>query len=239
MGPPLRFETTVRPSAFEPEITCGRTAATSMETIETMTRALSALLGLSLATAISLPLPVFAQSSDAAPTAPATTPSAPALGDGSDASTSPAPPAAATAPVASDGTPSSPEATAKAKVAAEALSPLVEDVQVVGPWSDGDKQGVWRTVMVQSPEAETRFHFFVQQLEGTGADLKMLSSSEISEINTIKGAVVGYRADEPSEDAPNSLTLFFDILPTDGEIAETYQLNYFPNAPYEFGPATN
>ena len=110
---------------------------------------------------------------------------------------------------------------------------------MVGPWSDGDKQGVWRTVMVQSPEAETKFHFFIQQLEGTGTDLKMLSSNEIPEINRMKGAVVGYRADEPSDDDTTSLTLFFDILPTDGEIAETYQLHYFPNMPYEFGPATN
>ena len=198
-----------------------------------MNRAFTAFLGLSLTTAIALPLPAFAQASATAPAAPSAAPASPV------APSADAPAAAATASVAGNGTPSSPEATARAKKAADALSPLVEDVQVVGPWSDGDKQGVWRTVMVQSPEAETKFHFFVQQLEGTGADLKMMSSKEIPEINQMKGAVVGYRADEPSEDEPNSLTLFFDILPTDGEIAKTYQLHYFPNAPYEFGPATN
>ncbi len=200
-----------------------------------MTRNRTALLGLLLGTAIALPLPVFAQSGT-----PAAAPAAPASSQGSsDAPSAAASAGGTTAPAVSDGTPSSPEATAKAKSAADALSPLVEDVQVVGPWSDGDKQGVWRTVMVQSPEAETKFHFFIQQLEGTGTDLKMLSSNEIPEINRMKGAVVGYRADEPSDDDTKSLTLFFDILPTDGEVAETYQLHYFPNMPYEFGPATN
>lgn len=203
-----------------------------------MTRALTAILGLLLATAIAVPFPAAAQS-DAAPKA---SPSVPAASAGDASSGAPSADASSNgsaAPAASEGTPSSPEATARSNDAAETLSPLVEDVQVVAPWSDGDKQGVWRTVMVQSPEAETKFHFFVQQLEGTGTDLKILSSKEIPEINRIKGAVVGYRADEPSEDETNSLTLFFDILPTDGEVAETYQLHYFPNQPYEFGPATN
>lgn len=203
-----------------------------------MTRTLNALFGLSLVTASVLPLSAVAQSSAAAPAASPAAPAATSGGNGSgDASSVDAPGAAA--PAASGDTASASEATRKAKKAADTLSPLVEDVQVVGPWSDGDKQGVWRTVMVQSPDAETKFHFFVQQLEGTGTDLRMMSSNEIREINRIKGAVVGYRADEPSEDQPDSLTLFFDILPADGEIAETYQLLFFPNAPYEFGPATN
>ena len=189
-----------------------------------MIRALPFLTAFALTAA--LPFAVMAQTSDASPTAPSTAEPA----DGGQT----APPA----PVAM-GTASTPEAIAKAKSAAESLSPMIEDVQIVGPWSDGDKQGVWRTVMVQSPEGETKFHFFVQQLQGSGADLSLKSSKEIPEINQMKGAVVGYRADEPSEDDPTSLTLFFDILPTDGEIAETYQLNYFPNAPYEFGPASN
>lgn len=132
-----------------------------------------------------------------------------------------------------------PELAAKAKSAAEALSPQVQDVQIVGPWSDGTREGVWRTVMVQSQTDDSAFHFFVQQLEGAGSDLSLRATTEVVEINQIEGAVVGYRADEPSEEQPNSLTLFFDILPSDGEIAETYELHFFPGEPYSFGPATN
>ncbi|MAP18534.1 MAG: hypothetical protein CL626_05780 [Aurantimonas sp.] len=160
--------------------------------------------------------------------------------------------AAAAAPAAEQAAPASPAATNQAApaapaaggandpaAAAEALSPLIEDVQIVGPWSDGDVQGVWRTIMVQSPADETDYHFFVQQLEGSGTNLTLRSSTEIRELNQIEGAVVGYRADEPSETEPNSLSLFFDLLPSDGEIAETYELHFFPDQPYMFGPATN
>ena len=134
---------------------------------------------------------------------------------------------------------SSPQSTAAAKAAAESLSPLVQDVQIVGPWSQGDEQGVWRAVMIQSPGGDTKFHFFVQQLGGSGTDMTLKASTEITEINTIDGAIVGYRADEPSEDEPSGLTLFFDVLPTNGEVAETYELQFFPNGPYVFGPASN
>ncbi|HEY9058009.1 MAG TPA: hypothetical protein VIN77_12735 [Aurantimonas sp.] len=136
-------------------------------------------------------------------------------------------------------TPADPALAAKAKAAAEGLSPQVQDVQIVGPWSDGTVEGVWRTVMVQSQTDDSAFHFFVQQLEGAGSDLSVRATTEVAEINQIDGTVVGYRADEPSEEQPNSLTLFFDILPSDGEIAETYELHFFPGEPYSFGPATN
>ncbi len=142
---------------------------------------------------------------------------------------------AKTAPAASGD----PEIAAKAKSAAEGMSPQVQDVQIVGPWSDGARDGVWRTVMVQSQTDDSAFHFFVQQLEGAGANLSVLSTTEVGEISQIDGTVVGYRADEPSEEQPNGLTLFFDILPSDGEIAETYELHFFPGEPYSFGPATN
>lgn len=125
------------------------------------------------------------------------------------------------------------------KAAADGLSPMVEDVQVVGPWSEGSQSGIWRTIMLKSPEKENGYRFYVQQLSGDGASLSLKSSTEIKEINTIDGAVVGYRADEPSPDATNDLTLFFDVVPKDAEIAETYQLHFFADAPYDFGPATN
>ncbi|WP_206453943.1 hypothetical protein [Aurantimonas marina] len=153
----------------------------------------------------------------------------------------PAPPEPAQ-PTESEAAPAAsgdPEIAAKAKAAAEALSPQVQDVQIVGPWSDGTSEGVWRTVMVQSQTDDSAFHFFVQQLEGAGSDMSVRATTEVAEINQIEGAVVGYRADEPSEEQPNGLTLFFDILPKDGEIAETYELHFFPGEPYSFGPATN
>lgn len=122
---------------------------------------------------------------------------------------------------------------------AEKLSPMVEDVQVVGPWTNGGESGVWRTVMMKSPAGENRYHFFVQQLTGTDAELTLKASTEIAEINTVDGSIVGYRADEPSQEAPSGLTLFFDVLPSGAEIAETYEMHFFPDAPYDFGPATN
>ncbi|MDE0923877.1 hypothetical protein [Aurantimonas coralicida] len=190
-------------------------------------RSASTFAGVSLAALMMVQNAALAQATDAAPAAaPAAEQAAPA----SPAATSEAAPATA-APAA--GGANDPAA------AAEALSPLIEDVQIVGPWSDGDVQGVWRTIMVQSPADETDYHFFVQQLEGSGTNLTLRSSTEIRELNQIEGAVVGYRADEPSETEPNSLSLFFDLLPSDGEIAETYELHFFPDQPYMFGPATN
>ena len=190
-------------------------------------RSASTFAGVSLAALVMVQNAALAQATDAAPAgAPAAEQAAPAA----PAATSEAAPATA-APAA--GGANDPAA------AAEALSPLIEDVQIVGPWSDGDVQGVWRTIMVQSPADETDYHFFVQQLEGSGTNLTLRSSTEIRELNQIEGAVVGYRADEPSETEPNSLSLFFDLLPSDGEIAETYELHFFPDQPYMFGPATN
>lgn len=124
-------------------------------------------------------------------------------------------------------------------VAAQNLPPMIEDVQVVGPWTSGSQSGVWRTVMLRSATQENVYHFFVQQLGEEGGTLTLKSSTEINEISTIDGAVVGYRADEPSPEEQNSLTLFFDVVPKDAEIAETYQLHFFDDAPYDFGPATN
>ncbi|UIJ73729.1 hypothetical protein [Aurantimonas sp. HBX-1] len=164
--------------------------------------------------------------------------SGPAIAPGAET----AKPAATVAPAPAESTApaSTPAATDPAVTAAiDSLSPLVEDVQVVGPWSEGERQGVWRTIMVQSPADETGYHFFVQQLEGAGTDHTVRASTEITEINQIDGAIVGYRADEPSPGAPSGLTLFFDILPTDGEIAETYELHFAPDTPYMFGPASN
>lgn len=193
-------------------------------------RSASTFAGVSLAALMMVQNAALAQATDAAPAAaPAAEQAAPA----SPAATNEAAPSApATAAPAAGG-------AGDPAAAAEALSPLIEDVQIVGPWSDGDVQGVWRTIMVQSPADETDYHFFVQQLEGSGTNLTLRSSTEIRELNQIEGAVVGYRADEPSETEPNSLSLFFDLLPSDGEIAETYELHFFPDQPYMFGPATN
>ncbi|MEO9788889.1 MAG: hypothetical protein ABJF67_14925 [Aurantimonas coralicida] len=193
-------------------------------------RSASTFAGVSLAALMMVQNAALAQATDAAPAAaPVAEQAAPA----SPAATNEAAPSApATAAPAAGG-------AGDPAAAAEALSPLIEDVQIVGPWSDGDVQGVWRTIMVQSPADETDYHFFVQQLEGSGTNLTLRSSTEIRELNQIEGAVVGYRADEPSETGPNSLSLFFDLLPSDGEIAETYELHFFPDQPYMFGPATN
>ncbi|NDV88172.1 hypothetical protein GTW51_15835 [Aurantimonas aggregata] len=167
-------------------------------------------------------LPAFGQSPEApAPNEPAASPAAPAV------------------PETQAAAPSEMTTGSAVTAAIDALSPLVEDVQIVGPWSEGTRQGVWRTVMVQSPADETGYHFFVQQLEGSGTDHIVRASTEITEINQVDGAIVGYRADEPSPGAPSGLTLFFDILPADGEIAETYELHFAPDAPYMFGPASN
>ena len=186
--------------------------------------------GVSLAALMMVQNAALAQATDAAP---ATDTAAEQAAPASPAATSEAAPAASATAAPAAGGAGDPAA------AAEALSPLIEDVQIVGPWSDGNVQGVWRTIMVQSPVDETDYHFFVQQLEGSGTNLTLRSSTEIRELNQIEGAVVGYRADEPSETEPNSLSLFFDLLPSDGEIAETYELHFFPDQPYMFGPATN
>lgn len=160
--------------------------------------------------------------------------------DGEEAADSPPPAVSGMATQTPSASKATGDRSASAAVAAaKNLSPLVEDVQVVGPWSSDGRQGVWRTVMVQSPADQTEFHFFVQQLDGSGTDLSLIASTEIAEVNQMDGAIVGYRVDEPSPEHLDSLTLFFDILPADGEVSETYELHFFADGPYNFGPATN
>ncbi|MCB8838520.1 hypothetical protein [Aurantimonas sp. VKM B-3413] len=121
----------------------------------------------------------------------------------------------------------------------EGLTPMVQDVQIVGPWTNGDRQGVWRTVIAQPSGENAKSHFFVQQIETKGTDYTVLSTTEITEISKVDGAILGYRADEPSDVDPNSLMLFFEIVPTGAELSETYELRFHPGQPYDFGPSTN
>ena len=149
-------------------------------------------------------------------------------------------------PASSGGQPSSsaaPQATANTAADAgalvAALSPVIGDVQVMGEWRNGDHRGVWRTVMVQVPGETKGNRFFVQQIEETDKAMQVANTTEINEVAQVNGAVTGYRADEPTEGLENSLSLFFDIVPLDGEIADTYELFFTPNEPYTFGPASN
>lgn len=158
--------------------------------------------------------------------------------------TTPAAPQTEAAPAATpqqDATaPAGGQAANPFTAAAESLSPLVQDVQIVGPWSDGDEHGVWRTVMLQPAGDDAETHFFIQQLDASGHDgLAVRSSHEITEVAQIDGQIVGYRADDPNEVEPNSLSLFFEVVPSDGEISETYELHFTPGQPYIFGPASN
>ncbi|KQT60395.1 MULTISPECIES: hypothetical protein [unclassified Aureimonas] len=185
----------------------------------------STVLSLALATAALQASVAFAQTP--APPAPYTPPAAAA----------PEAPAASPAPAApADAPAAGPDEAAKSL---ETLAVEIEDVQVVAPWTEGQRSGVWRTVMMQVKGKDEVYRFFIQQLERTGAGQTILGTTEIKEIQTINGAVVGYRADEPTEGETNGLTLFFDIVPRDGEIAETYELHFTKDAPYVFGPATN
>lgn len=169
-----------------------------------------------------------------APEAPAASPPAAA---GDEAPAAPAQASPAPAPTAQPQD----EAARNAKVlsAIANLDPLVGDVQLVGPWTDGDRHGVWRTIMTQPAHETGGNRFFVQQIEQTGDTSRVSSSVEVTEVAEVKGAVVGYRADAPAEGQESNLTLFFDILPLDGEVTDTYELFIAPNTPYRFGPATN
>lgn len=119
------------------------------------------------------------------------------------------------------------------------MSPLVADVQIVGPWVDGERTGIWRTITLQ-PEGEGAGNrFFVQQIEAVDGAPAVSSSTEITEVGEIGGALISYRADAPSEGQPELLTLFLEIVPLDGEIAETYELFFTAGEPYVFGPASN
>jgi len=150
-------------------------------------------------------------------------------------------PASDAAPPASPSAPAPDEAARNAVVlsAISALAPMIGDVQIVGPWVEGDRHGIWRTVMTQ-PVAETSGNrFFVQQIEEKSGNNTVIASTEITEIASIEGAVVGYRADAPAAGDDSNLTLFFDIVPLDGEVSESYELFFSPTEAYRFGPATN
>lgn len=157
------------------------------------------------------------------------------------------PPAAATtaeggaAAVPTEGAPAVEATPADAAIAAAVtdLATAIGDVQIVGPWVDGERRGVWRTVMTQNVGEAAGNRFFVQQLQEADGAMSVASTTEVTEIASVNGAVVGYRADAPAEGEESNLTLFFDIVPLDGEISETYELFVAPGQPYRFGPATN
>lgn len=196
-----------------------------------------------------LSFPAFAQDSATPPAAPAPyTPPAATDAEAPAASpTAPAAPAAPDAAPAAIDVPAAPATAGAAPAADDAVAAAIaglptgiEDVQVVAPWTDGAKSGVWRTAMVQvGTDDKESYRFFIQQVEKAAGVATVLTTTEVKEINGINGAVVGYRADEPSEDDAAGLTLFFDIVPGDGEIAETYELHFQKDRTYTFGPASN
>ncbi|WP_062226078.1 hypothetical protein [Aureimonas frigidaquae] len=142
------------------------------------------------------------------------------------------------APAAGAAVPAEPAAPAE-PAEITALSPYISDVQVLGPWTAENASGVWRTVLLQKAGEPTGNRFFVQQLQENDGTLSLVSSTEITEVAELDGAIVGYRADQPSEDSPSTLSLYLDIVPLDGEISETYELFMTPGEAYRFGPASN
>ncbi|WP_156420955.1 hypothetical protein [Aureimonas sp. AU22] len=176
-------------------------------------------------------LPALAQ--EPAPAAPAPQDSAPA----------PAPPAPASPDVTQPGAAAkpapTPEQNAEVMSAISNLSPIIGDVQIVGPWVEGERNGVWRTIMTQALGETKGSRFFFQQVEEREGKPVVVASTEVTEIAEVDGAIVGYRADAPAEGQESNLTLFFDIVPLDGEISETYELFVAPGQPYRFGPASN
>lgn len=161
------------------------------------------------------------------------------------------PPTEAPAPAPATGSAQAPEPAASempaaetslgadAAAAATSLPTMIEDVQVVGPWTETGKSGVWRTIMMQVGATKESYRFFVQRIEKAGETSSVRSTTEIKEIPGVNGTIIGYRADEPSAENSGGLSLFFDIVPADGEIAETYELHFQNDTSYTFGPATN
>lgn len=188
----------------------------------------------SVALGLAIAAPALAQ--EAAP--PATTAPAPASPEApTEAAPSVAPSPGQTVPAASSV--DTAQRNAEVLSAIANLAPMIGDVQIVGPWTDGDRHGVWRTIMTQTAGEATGSRFFVQQLEEKDGRASVSSSTEVTEIAALDGAIVGYRADPPAEGQESSLTLFFDVVPSDGEVSQTYELFVSPNEPYRFGPATN
>jgi hypothetical protein len=148
-------------------------------------------------------------------------------------------PAEVTAPATATETPPVAPTDSVVLSAIANLAPMIGDVQILGPWTQDDRHGIWRSVMTQPVGETTGNRFFVQQIEEKSGNNTVIASTEITEIATIEGAVVGYRADPPAAGQESNLTVFFDIVPLDGEIAESYELFLSPGEPYRFGPATN
>jgi predicted secreted protein len=176
-------------------------------------------------------LPALAQ--EPAPAAPAAQDSAPAPAAPAPASPDVTQPGAAAKPAPT------PEQNAEVMSAISNLSPIIGDVQIVGPWVEGERNGVWRTIMTQALGETKGSRFFFQQVEERQGKPVVVASTEVTEIAEVDGAIVGYRADAPAEGQESNLTLFFDIVPLDGEISETYELFVAPGQPYRFGPASN
>jgi hypothetical protein len=184
---------------------------------------------LSVALGLAVAAPAFAQEPTTTALASSEAPT--------EAAPSTAPSADQTAPAISSA--DTVQRNAEVLSAISNLAPMIGDVQIVGPWTDADRHGVWRTIMTQTAGEATGSRFFVQQLEEKDGRASVASSTEVTEIAAVDGAIVGYRADPPAEGQESSLTLFFDVLPSDGEVSQTYELFVAPNEPYRFGPATN
>lgn len=198
---------------------------------------MSRMIRTAFAAALVAAMPAAAQdTTPAAPAAPAPyqAPAAPAAPE-----TPAAPAPAASAPTAPASSASTVEQNADVMAAIAGLSPLIGDVQIVGPWADGERNGVWRTIMTQAMGETKGSRFFFQQVQERDGRPVVIASTEVTEIAEVNGAIVGYRADAPAEGQESNLTLFFDIVPLDGEISETYELFVAPGQPYRFGPASN
>ncbi|WP_279479500.1 hypothetical protein [Aureimonas sp. SK2] len=189
------------------------------------------------ALAIVTAVPAAAQETAPAAPAPYQAPAASAASAAPAEPAAPAPEAPPAAPPASSA--ATVEQNADVMAAIAGLSPLIGDVQIVGPWADGERNGVWRTIMTQAMGETKGSRFFFQQVQEQDGKPVVIASTEVTEIAEVNGAIVGYRADAPAEGQESNLTLFFDIVPLDGEISETYELFVAPGQPYRFGPASN
>lgn len=196
---------------------------------------------------IFLPLPALAQTDGAPDAQPTETETPPNGSPAPEAPTaSPAPDDGEAAGAADETTAASENSVGTQTIGSDGvaqvvgtLSPLIEDVQVVGPWAESGRSGIWRAVMARDPADPTKSQFFLQQIAPSPTGAQIARSIKVDEVAALGGAVVGYSADEPAEGQEGSLTLFFEIVPLDGEIAETYELRAQPDGSYEFGFATN
>lgn len=117
-----------------------------------------------------------------------------------------------------------------------ALPAAIEDINIVGTFTEEDMAGAYRVVIARTPaEDSVTARLFVQRLlyadDGSAAVEKTIEITELADLQVDI-------SDSSGEVNDDGLSLFIDTVKA-GEAGELYELFLSGDGTYRFGPASN